>query len=393
MSVPRTPPELLVSLLRVGEYLVSNPFTRTYAVVDEAALAALAALREPEPDTLSRLETGSFRARDATESPFGDGLLGDPTGVERAASLGDTSALSLEQLLELARRLFLVVEDERAYADYFGPRTTILDRAHRGNLHQRVGEHVLLELRRRELDEWWADQKFTPDRRCARPGPYEFVQERFMEAQFPVDTSIGRTLDFGCGPGLFARFFARRGAEVLGLDTDERHLETGRALAAEDGLADKIDFRPLDLPPERTLDPLRESGERFDLVFLSDVLMFYFFPYGAERLDPVALLRNLSALLAPGGRIAVLEPQGTFWQQPWLGEVERPFTVLTEYSNRRYGVTPTLEQLARAAEEAGLAITRIREPVATGSAPEGYERAHAFAAEFPLWWYFELRRL
>ena len=111
-------------------------------------------------------------------------------------------------------------------------------------------------------------------------------------------------------------------------------------------------------------------------------------------LDPVALMRCLAGLLAPDGRIEILEPNGVFWQQPWLGDADRPFTILTEYRHRRFGVTPTLEQISRTAEAAGLAITRIREFAASAEAAQAADadRALAFAAEFPPWWFFELRR-
>ena len=69
---------------------------------------------------------------------------------------------------------------------------------------------------------------------------------------------------------------------------------------------------------EDGLAGLRE--ERFDRIFLSDVLMFYFHPYDPGLdLDPVALMRCLAGLLAPDGRIEILEPNGVFWQQPgWV---------------------------------------------------------------------------
>ncbi len=132
-----------------------------------------------------------------------------------------------------------------------------------------------------------------------------------------------RILDFGCGPGLFSRLFARHGATVLGLDINLDHLETARRLARDDGLDERCEFRELVLPIEDGLAPLAE--ERFDRIFLSDVLMFYFHPYdpGLE-LDPVALMQSLAGLLAPDGRIEILEPNGVFWQQPWLGDPERP---------------------------------------------------------------------
>ena len=387
-ALPTALPELLVSLERPGEYLVANPLVHTYALGDEAFVRLLSQLREPPAS--GELDFAGCRAVDATVAPFRDGLLGDPTGVDRDASLDGAPELTLEQALELARRLMLAVDDEQAYADYRAPRKNVLDRAHRGNVHQRVGEYVLLELRERDVDEWWVGQKFTPDRREPREGLYRDVQKPFMDAYYDEARLGGRqVLDFGCGPGLFSRLFAARGAHVVGMDTNPGHLETAARLAADDGLTERTEFVELELPVERGLERL--AGRSFDLIFLSDVLMFYFHPYDAAlELDPVALLRGLRQLLAPGGVVAVLEPNGTFWQQPWLGHPERPFTIVSEYRNRRYGVTPTLEEISRAAEAAGLGIARARELVAEG---EGGDRGVRFAAEFPVWWFFELAPL
>jgi len=264
----------------------------------------------------------------------------------------------------------------------------VLDRGHRGTLHQRVGEYVMLGLRS-DVDDWWAAQKFSDDRREPRPGLYRDVQMSFMERYYDAARVGGkRVLDFGCGPGLFARLFARNGATVVGLDTNAGHLETATRLSADDGLGDRTEYRELLLPLSEGLAVL--AGQRFDLIFLSDVLMFYFHPYDARlELDPVELLAGLEKLLAPGGTIAVLEPNGTYWQQPWLGDPERPFTIVTEHADRRYGVTPTLEQLSRAAEDSGLVIRRVRELVSASSD----DRATAFAREFPVWWFFELQSL
>ena len=239
----------------------------------------------------------------------------------------------------------LVVDDAARYREYLtGRRLNVIDRGHQGNIHQRVGEYVLMRLRRSSVDDWWVEQKFTDDRREPRAGLYRDVQWEFATAYDPqAGLARERILDFGCGPGLFSRLFARHGATVLGLDINLDHLETARRLARDDGLDERCEFRELVLPIEDGLAPLAE--ERFDRIFLSDVLMFYFHPYdpGLE-LDPVALMQTLAGLLAPDGRIEVLEPNGVFWQQPWLGNPERPFTILTEYRHRHSGVTPTLEQ-------------------------------------------------
>ena len=390
MTSAAVPGEVVISPLRPGEFLVSNPATRTHAVGDAAFLDLLASPGDPRRDAV--------RVRDASRPPFEGGLLEDPTGLDRSVTLEGAEPISADDALTLARRLMLLVDDRERYHEYLnGRRLNVIDRAHHGNVHQRVGEYVLMRLRRSSVDEWWAEQKFTEDRREPRPGLYRDVQWRFATGYYAEAGLEGeRILDFGCGPGLFARLFARHGASVLGLDINSAHLETARRLAGEDGLGERCAFRELALPVQEGLAPLRE--ERFDRIFLSDVLMFYFHPYDPSlELDPVDLIRRLAGLLAPGGRIEILEPNGVFWQQPWLGSAERPYTILTEYRNRHYGVTPTLEQISRTAEAAGLAITRIRELAAeTGEGNcDGNgetDRALAFAAEFPPWWFFELRR-
>jgi SAM-dependent methyltransferase len=389
-----TLPETLLLPHAPGQVLAGNPVTRRWALGDLAFAELLTELCAGDgPALRERFAQRSFVVRDASASPFTDGLLGDPTGLDREATLDDVAPVGLETALALAQRLELAVRDEDAYAASLARREHALDRAHQGDLHQQVGEHVARTLRRADLDGWWAEQKFTPDLRAPREGLYRTVQWPFMEERYGPGALTGRAvLDFGCGPGLFARLFARAGARrVLATDTNPTHLETVARLAAEDGLSDRIETLELALPVEDGLAPL--AGERFDLVFLSDVLMFYFYPYGTggAALDPAALLRTLRGLLAPGGRIAVLEPHGAFWQQPRLGAPDRPLTVLAEYGHRRRGVTPTLEQLSRAAEAAGLAITAIRELTPPSPAPGS--RADAMAAEFPQWWFFELAAL
>jgi SAM-dependent methyltransferase len=383
-AAPHVPGDVLVTMARPGEFLLSNVSVRTHALGD---LAFLELLSSP-----GRIDPPAVRVRDASTSPFAEGLLGDPTGLDRSIDgLDDVAPMAIAEALSLARRLMLLVDDLDAYHEYLqGPRLNLLDHAHRGTIHQCVGEHVLLRRRPSGVDAWWLAQKFTHDLREPRAGLYRDVQWKFAVAYYAQAELDGkRILDFGCGPGLFARLFARHGAHVLGVDTNADHLQTARRLALSEGLGDACEFHTLELPPARGLTAF--AAHRFDRIFLSDVLMFYFHPYdNSLEFDPVELIRALAALLAPGGRIEVLEPNGLFWQQPWLGEARRPYTVLTEYRRRRHGVTPTLEQLSRVAELAGLAITRVRELV-----PNTADRSRAFdfASEFPLWWFFELKPL
>ncbi len=383
MSGPTVPAEVIAAPMRPGEFIVTNPSTRTHAICDTQFLELLTRPTNPPNQDV--------RVRDATISAFKDGLLGDPTGLDRSATLAGVGPTRVSDAIALARRLHLLIDDLDAYRDFLtGRRLNVIDQKHRGNLHQSVGEYVLLGLKRPSVDDWWTDQKFTEDRSEPRAGLYRDVQWTFASDYYTQAELEGqRVLDFGCGPGLFARLFARAGASVIGIDTNASHLDAARRLAAKDGVSGRCEFRILSLPVEGGLESL--AAERFDRIFLSDVLMFYFYSYDASLdLDPIDLLTRLRALLAPGGRIEILEPNGVFWQQPWFGDPQRPFTILTEYRNRSFGVTPTLEEISRTAESAGLAITRIRELT---SPRTDDNRATGFAAEFPPWWFFELRPL
>jgi hypothetical protein len=56
-----------------------------------------------------------------------------------------------------------------------------------------------------------------------------------------------------------------------------------------------------------------------------------------------------------------------------------------EYANRKYRVTPNLEEVSFAVESAGLTISKIREVKYKGE-----DKGKMFYAEFPFWWFFEL---
>lgn len=95
----------------------------------------------------------------------------------------------------------------------------------------------------------------------------------------------GRLLDFGCGNGAFLRTAQALGFTAEGVELEE---QARRSAAAASGR------------PVHRLDDLIDSGQRFDVIHLGDVL---------EHLPrPAAMMRRLEALLAPDGRFFIEGP-------------------------------------------------------------------------------------
>jgi len=92
-------------------------------------------------------------------------------------------------------------------------------------------------------------------------------------------------LDAGCGTGRVARELARRGYEVVGVDSDHSMLEVARAEAPE------LRWLPDDLTE-------LELAERFEVVLMAGNVMVFLAP-GTEQ----EVLCRAAAHLAPGGRL------------------------------------------------------------------------------------------
>jgi SAM-dependent methyltransferase len=313
-----------------------------------------------------------------------DGLLADPTCLDTGALGEPTRFATREDAWGYLAKHFILIHDPAEYGAYFAARSSLVDHKHLGTFHQRLGAE--LRLRERiDPDVWWYAQKFDPQTGAVRDNLYEFVQQAFLDEYIPSLDLNGRTvLDFGCGAGMASRLFTARGAHVTGVDPDPEQLERAARQAGDDFTPVKLE---LSSPQPLASIPVGP----FDLVWLSDVLLFYFYPQdaGEPLMAATDLLGQLGERLAPNGRLVIMMPHGVFWLAPWLGDAERPHTVLSEYADRVYSVVPGLAELADAIERAGLCIRCIREPRPSDAGRSVDPRAFHFADNFPLWWVFE----
>lgn len=368
-----------------GRWRLHNVFARTSLVLDGSGLELARAADGTATDVAERFDGVAFRVWDVQRFSNEDGLMADPSNFVRdCEEWGQPELLGAEDLLQRFRRYWLVIDDEHAYRSRFAPRRDLLDRDHFPNFHQELGTHLMLTLRR-DPDQWWLEQKFTEDLRDVRNNLYGAIQHSFLRHYFSERLSrTQHVLDVGCGPGFYSNLMAHTGAQVLGVDPSSRFIEIAREAAEPTAR-----FELLQVSESGAMDQIPSASA--DLVFMSDALLFYFVPAAPNQVANLdVLLSDIRRILKPGGRFVSMEPHYLFWLCPWLGDVERPFTVITEYLHKTYGVTPSISRLVQAYTSGGFAVVDMREltPAPTFEAVD--PRAYQFATQFPLWQLFEL---
>jgi SAM-dependent methyltransferase len=132
----------------------------------------------------------------------------------------------------------------------------------------------------------------------ANAGQYDRARPSYPRAM--VDQILAaspgrRVLDVGCGTGIAARLFQAAGAEVLGIDPDERMAAQARQRGLEVEVARIEDWDP--------------AGREFDAVVAGQAWHW---------VDPVAGARRAAQALRPGGRLAVF--WNSFRPPPGMGE-------------------------------------------------------------------------
>jgi SAM-dependent methyltransferase len=363
-------------------WVASNVFVRTHLGLDGAGMAMIDRLAAGER------ATGIAKAWPLTRFTNEVSLLSDPTRLVRdPAEWGDPELLDATGLLRRGLDQCILVEDAAEYRSRFTRKDSLLDRHHFGNFHEQLGQHLMLNLRKKPGD-WWPRQKFTDDFAAIRPGPYRAIEEAYLDRYFPERLTPGwKVIDLGCGTGHFTRKIAAVGCDALGLDPNPDYIAIARG-----GPATTARFEVAPLGKPGSLDAI--APESADAVFISDALLFYFVsPVGPDPEDIDYLMADIRRVLKPGGRFVNVESHFQFWLQPWLGDEDRPFTVLTEHLDRRFAVTPSYSAYIQAITRSGFAVGWMDEMRPDASLAETTRRGYHFAREFPLWQIFEFIKL
>jgi SAM-dependent methyltransferase len=377
--MPHLTQDLVVLPADSGRWVLYNPLARSaLGVLADAIefLGNLDGLKEPGR---------SFPVWEIQEMSNYHGLYADPSGFVRdVGEWPDAEELSGAELLDRLRERFIVIDDESAYRDRFSDKTSLLDTQNFGNFHQALGQELLVN-RRVSPDEWWVNQKFTPDRSDTNPNLYSAVQKyglrRYIASRFQPGHSV---LDIGCGTGFFTKSMAETGADVIGVDPNEEFIQ----LAMNSNPPANCRYEVVDVGSPNSLDDVPSAS--MDFVFMSDVLLFYFVPVDPNSSSDISvLLSDIKRVLKPGGRLVSLEPNHAFWLKPWLGDVDHPFTIVTEHAQRTYGVGPTLGELMGTMTASGFMLSKLEEMDPDPEFESVDPRAYHFARQFPVWQLFE----
>ncbi len=369
-------PDLIVFPHNFNQWVLMNVRTRTTLGVTHHTFAVLNQLQSQVDDRLYHEQ--QFAIWDFYWFSNYAGALEDPSRFNRD-DWGVPNIVSYAELLEYLIRYQFIIDDEVAYRAQFATKTGILDFAHIGNYHQQLGTELLLN-RREDPKLWWINQKFTANLKQILPNLYGAVQDEFLKNYFPHKLASDDTvLDLGCGTGYYSCMMAQYAKHVVGIDPDSDHIERAQADAPHN-----TSFYQMAIGIIGGMDSIPEHT--YDVVFMSDALLFYFVPPAPNFSSTLeVLMRDIKRVLKPNGIFISVEPHATFWLKPWLGTVDQPFTIITEYTDYWYSVAPTLEQLIRSVIEHGFLLSDIQDILPVQSFVDVNPRAYHFAKNFPQW--------
>lgn len=383
----KIPQDVIIQINHSGHWILYNVFTKETLAVTDATMELVGSVAAGNKvDKLNKLYSETvFPVWDITVFSNYEGLLADPTRrIREFKNWPKPQKLSLTGILEILKRKHIVIEKEAAYKKIFRPKRSLLDAERLGNFHEQLGRHLLLE-KREDPGEWWVKQKFNRDYTALNDNLYRAVQGKFLDKYIKKRfRPSSRVLDIGCGTGYYTNLMGKTGADVLGIDPNKEYVEI-----AKKNFSRNASFKVSGIGNKGDLKWIKTNS--YDTIFMSDALLFYFVsPDPKQKQNIKILFSDIRRILVPGGKFISVEPSGLFWLKPWLGELDRPFTVLTEYNHKRFNVTPNYGEIIRSFIDGGFVIKDMRELSADDSFAKQNLRATNFSKEFPLWWFFEM---
>lgn len=117
-------------------------------------------------------------------------------------------------------------------------------------------------------------------------GDFPSCKWREFEAYIPAQLNGWRCLDIGCNAGFYSFELAKRGAKVLGIDSEPLYLKQAQWIAETFYTENRPEFRQMQI------HDLAQLNEAFDLVLFMGV--FYHLRYPSLALDTISrLVRKL----------------------------------------------------------------------------------------------------
>lgn len=201
--------------------------------------------------------------------------------------------------------------------------------------------------------------------------PQEYARWKWLRER--LNPGPHRLLDAGCGSGAFTMAAALRGNQALGVSFDERNNGVAERRAKLLGIGN-IRFRTIDL---RQLDAHASELGTFDEILCSEVI--------EHVRDDRKLLRDLVAMLRPGGRLLLTTPNKEYVRM--VGDV---LSTVEDGGHVRWGYTH--EEIRELLDEVGVRV--VEEGCNSGFVPQQLanltrliarvDARLAFAVVFPL---------
>lgn len=342
----------------------SNPRARTHIALSYEFLSFLSKIKGSFSSQFCLEQLERIYAQDSTHDNYGEyGLHGDHTGLLRGEVV-ENKVSGTELFDVLCKRWIIVKEDMQDYKNFLQPLTSVIDRSRLGDFHQRVGQYLFFAHRKNDKRwSWWHDQKFASDGKSVKEGIYKNVQEQYINDYFSKnDINNLKILDFGCGNGFYSAKLADFGADIVGIDTSLDLINL-----AKKNFSKKADFINSQSSQD-TISFLQKNKGQFDIVFMQDILLLLLRPEKDQVKDVNIILKSLSEVLKPSGRLIAMEPNATFFLAGRYGDPDCQYSIVTEYRNSQFNIVPTLPEVISKMGEAGFLMSEYVHPLSKDGA-------------------------